>query len=76
MTQNPACNKETSSSSPPLLPQALPSHLFSALAAKYVLQNDIDLDDDCFEGNQGNESDTDTFENDGNSGDSENEVYT
>ena len=36
----------------------------------------IELDGDCFAGNEGDESDTDTSDNDSGSGDSDDEVYT
>ena len=66
--QNPACNEETL-----LPPQA---SIFSAPAAKYVLPKGIELDDDCLASNQVNESDTDTFDNNSDSGDSDDEVCT
>ena len=49
---------------------------FSALAAQYTLQDGIESDDDCFAGNEGDESDKDTSDIDSDSGDSDNEVYT
>ena len=56
--------------------QAWSLQLFSALIGKYVLQDGIESDDDCFQGNEGYESDTDIFVNDSDSGDSDDEVYT
>ena len=41
-----------------------------------MLQDGIESDDDCFQGNEGYESDTDIFVNDSDSGDSDDEVYT
>ena len=72
MTQNPARNKEISP------PQASLPQQFSALAAKYALQNVTESDDNCFAGNKGDKSDTDidTFDNDSDSGDSDVELYT
>ena len=60
--------------SPPT--QAWSLQLFSALIWKYVLQDGIESDDDCFQDNEGNESDIYIFVNDSDSGDSEDEVYT
>ena len=61
---------------PPPPTQAWSLQLFSALIGKYVLQDGIESDDDCFQGNEGYESDTDIFVNDSDSGDSDDEVYT
>ena len=60
--------------SPPT--QAWSLQLFSALIGKYVLQDGIESDDDCFQDKEGNESDTDIFVNGSDSGDSDDEVYT
>ena len=67
MIQNPVCNKEKPlppSPSPPLPPQALSPQQFSALAAKYMLQDGKESDDNCFAGNDGDESDINTSDND------------
>ena len=69
--QNPACNEETL-----LSPQASIPQLFAAPAAKYVLQKGIEWDDDCLASNEVDESDNDTFDNNSDSGDSDDEVYT
>ena len=45
---------------------------FSALVAKYTLQDDTGLD----EGDEGDESDTHTSDNGSDSGDNDNQVYT
>ena len=74
MTQNPVCNEETPPPSPPL--QASRPQRFSALVAKYTLPNGVETDDDCFAGNEGDESITNTSDNDSDSGDSDDEVYT
>ena len=64
MMQNLVCNKETPVPPAPAAPaaaappQASHPQRFSALAAKYTLQDGIELDDDCFAGNEGDESDT------------------
>ena len=60
----------------PQPPQAWCLQQFSALAAKYTLQDGIELDGDCFVRNKGDESDTSTSDNDSDSGDSDDEVYT
>ena len=69
MTQNPVCNEETP-----------PSHhhpqRFSALVANCTLQDWIESNDDCFTGNEEDESDTGTSDHDSDSGDSDDEVYT
>ena len=73
MMKNPVCKKEKP---PPPLPretQASQPQRFSALLAKYKLQDGIKSDDDCFAGNVEDESDTDTSDNDSDNGD---EVYT
>ena len=74
MKQNPVCNKETPPPLPP--PQALRSQCFSVLVAKYMLQDGIESDDDCFAGSKWDEADTDISENDSDSGDSDDELYT
>ena len=71
MTEYPVCNKKTQP--PPLPTQASHPQRFSVLVAKYALQNGIELDDDCFAGNEGDECDIDTFDND--SDDSDDEVH-
>ena len=71
MTLNPVCNEET-----PPPPQALHLQRFSALVAEYALQDGVESDDDCFSGNEGDESETDTSDNDRDSGDSDDEVCT
>ena len=76
MTQNPACNEEAPSPSQSSQLQAQHSQRFSALAAKYTLQDDIEWDDDCFADNEGDESDICTSHNDSDSGDSDDELYT
>ena len=64
MTQNPVCNEETP-----------PSHhhpqRFSALVANCTLQDWIESNDDCFTGNEEDESDTGTSDHDSDSGDSD-----
>ena len=77
--QNPICNKQT----PPLplpLPapssQALRPQRFSALFPKYSLRDGTESNSDCFAGNEGHESDTDTSDRNSDSGDSDHEVYT
>ena len=60
--------------SPPT--QAWSLQLFSALIGEYVLQDGIESDDNCLQSNEGNESDTDIFVNDSDSGASDDEVYT
>ena len=72
MTQNPVCNEETLQS-PLSPPQALRPRRFSALVANYALKNGIESNDNCFAGNDGDESDADTSDNDS---DSDDEVYT
>ena len=53
MMQNPICNEETPPPPPPPPPpQALRPQQFSALVAKYTLQDGIESDDDCFAGNE------------------------
>ena len=74
MTQNPVCKEETPPSSPP--PQASLPQQFSALVAKYALENERELDDGCFAGNEGDENDTDTSDNDSDSGNSDDEMQT
>ena len=78
MLQNPVCDEETPPPPPPSLSsrQALHPQQFSALVAKYMLQDVKESDDDCFAGNEGDESDTDTSDNESDSGDSDDEVYT
>ena len=41
-----------------------------------TLQDGKESDDNCFAGNEGDESDTNTSGNDSDSGDSDNEVYS
>ena len=41
-----------------------------------MLQDGIESDDNCLQSNEGNESDTNIFVNDSDSGDSDDEVYT
>ena len=72
MTQNPVCNEETPPS--PLQPQASIPQWFSALLAKYALENERELDDGFFAGNKGDENDTDTSDNDSDSGTSDDEM--
>ena len=48
ITRNHVCNKEI-----PPPPQASCPQLFSALVAKYTLQDGIESDDDCFASNEG-----------------------
>ena len=76
MTQNPVCNEETPPPPPWPPPQALRPQQFSALVAKYMLQDGKESDDDCFAGKEGGESEAGTSGNDSDSGDSDNEVYT
>ena len=71
--QNPVCNKERT---PPTTPQALRPQQFSAIIANYLLQDGIETDDDCFAGNKRDESDTNTPDNDSDSGDRDDEMYT
>ena len=57
-------------------PESAKQHLrFSVLVAKYTLQDSTESDDDCFAGNEGHESDTDTSNNDSDIGGSDDEVY-
>ena len=85
MTQNFVCNKETLLPSPPSQPSPPPQascpQRFSALLARYTLyiatlQDGIESDDDSFAGNEGDESDTNTSDNDCGSGSSDEKVYT
>ena len=71
--QTPPPSPSPPSSSPP---QAPCPKRFSALALKYTLHEGRELDDDCFASNEGDESDTDTSDNDSGSGYSDDEVYT
>ena len=68
MTQNHVCNEETPS--PPPTQTSRPQK-FSALVAKYMLKDGIESNDDCFAGNERDESDTGTSDNDSDSGDSD-----
>ena len=68
---NLVSKEETSSPPPP--PQASRPQGFSALAAKNTLQVGIELDD-CFAGNEEDESDISDIDSDG--GRSDNEIYT
>ena len=71
MTQIPICNKETTAPTLPAPPpQALHPQSFLALVAKYTLRDGIELDDHCLAGNKGDDSDTDT------SDDNDKEMYT
>ena len=71
---NPVSKEETSSlPPPPLPPQVSRPQGFSALAAKNTLQVGIELDD-CFAGNEEDESDISDIDSDG--GHSDNEMYT
>ena len=68
--QNPICNKQT----PPLpLPipssQALRPERFPVLFPKYSLRDGTESNSDCFAGNGGHESDTDTSDKNSDSGD-------
>ena len=56
-------------------PQASCPQRFSALVAKYTLQDGAESDDDCFSGKEGVESKTHSSDYDSNSGDSDDEVY-
>ena len=79
MTQNLVCNKKTPPPPPPppsSPPQVSRPQQFSALAAKYTLQDSTESDDDCFAGKEGDESDTDTSDNDSDGGGSDDEVCT
>ena len=49
---------------------------FSAFVAKHTLHDDVESDDGCFTGKEGDESNTDTSDNDSDSCNSDNEVYT
>ena len=60
MTQNLVCNEETPPSPPT---QASRPQLFSALVAKYTLQDSIESHDDCLVGNEGDESNNYTSDN-------------
>ena len=71
MMPNLVSKEETSSPPPP--PQASRPQGFSALAAKNTLQVGIELDD-CFAGNEEDESDISDIDSDG--GHSDNEMYT
>lgn len=76
MMSNPVSKEETSSLPPPPPlppPQASRPQGFSALAAKNTLQVGIELDD-CFAGNEEDESDISDIDSDG--GHSDNEMYT
>ena len=48
----------------------------AALNAKYTSQDGIESDDDCFADNEEDEFNTDPFDKNRDSGDSEDEVYT
>ena len=61
---------------PSSLPQASSPQWLSALVPKYTYQHSKESDDDCFEDNKGDESDTDTSDNGSDGGDSDDEVYT
>ena len=76
MTQNLVCNEETPPpprTSPP--PQASRPQQFSALVTKCTLQDSIESDVGCFASYEGDESDTDTSDNDSDIGGSNDEVY-
>ena len=75
MTQN-LVYKDEPLPSPALPPQASRSHWLSALVAKYTLQDGIESDDEYFPGNDKDESDTDTSDNNRESDDSDDDVYT
>ena len=64
-----SCNAET-----PPLPQASRQPRFSALVAKNTWQDSIELNEDCFAGNEKDECDTDVSDNDSDSGDSDAEA--
>ena len=74
MTLNPVCNEETPPAPAPSPLQASRLKQFSALLAKYMLQDGIESDDDCFAGKKGDESNASG--NGSTSGDSDDEVYT
>ena len=74
MTRNLICNEETPPTPAPLPPQAWRIQQVSALVAKYMLQDGIESDDECFAGKKGDESNT--SDNDSNSVDSDDKVYT
>ena len=67
-----SCNAETPP--PPPLPQASRPPRFSALVAKNTWQDGIELNEDCFAGNEKDECDTDISDNDRDSGDSNDEA--
>ena len=71
-TQNPVYNEEKPPPLPPP-PEASRPQQFSAIVAKYTLQDGVESDDDCFAGNKRNKSDTD---NESDCSDSDDEVHT
>ena len=74
MTRNLICNEETPPTPTPPPPQTSRIQQFSALVANYMLQDGIESDDDCLAGKKGDESNT--SDNDSNSVDSGDKVYT
>ena len=76
MMQNPVCKKRATPRPSPTPPQqVLHPQRFSALNAKYALKDGIELNDDCFTGHEGDESDIGYSFNDNGSGDSDNKVH-
>ena len=59
-----------------LPPQASHPQQFSAIFAKYTLHDGTELDDDYFADNKKDESDTDTSDNESESGDNNDDVHT
>ena len=59
-----------------LPPQASHPQQFSAITAKYTLHDGTELDDDYFADNKKDESDTDTSDNESESGDNNDDVHT
>ena len=68
--------KVRSHQTPPPPPQETNRQRLAALVAKYKLHDGIGSYGDCFAGYQGDESNTDTSDNNRESGDSDDEVYT
>ena len=76
MPQSPQTPPPPPSPPPSSPPKAPCPKQFSAIVLKYTLHEGIELDDDCFASNEGDECDTDISDNDSGSGHSDDEVYT
>ena len=76
MMQNPVCNEETPTLLPAAPPQASHPQRIYEFVSKQTFQDSIESDDDCFAGNEGDESNTSTSDNASDSADSDDDVYT